>query len=150
MKQLKMFRVVVLCTDIKVTNANEDGRRAYENSIDFEITINEVLQGTHWNNRDRWLDLPHSVFVKLALGLEKDGANVADWKTLAEKLGLSFKHINQLLSLCRVHATLRPLEVLLLHWSRTQSPVPFNLSTLREVLLQIGRADLIELLNSLN
>nr|XP_018666733.1 uncharacterized protein LOC100179220 isoform X2 [Ciona intestinalis] len=126
----------------------EEDRRAYENSTAFEVTINEVLQGTHWNSRDRWLNLPHALFVKLALGLENDSTTVADWKVLAEQLGLSFKHIQQLLSLSRSHANIRPLEVLLLHWSRTQSPVPLTLPNLKDVLLKIGRADLVELLNT--
>jgi len=52
----------------------------------FEISINEVLQGAHLSD-GRWLDLPHSVFIKIALGLEKEGITVGDWRALAERLG---------------------------------------------------------------
>ena len=60
--------------------------RIVKGGIVFEISINEVLRGLHLGET-RWLDLPHSVFVKIAIGLEKEGITVGNWKALAERLG---------------------------------------------------------------
>nr|CAB3262281.1 uncharacterized protein LOC100179220 [Phallusia mammillata] len=124
----------------------EEGKRAYENSAEFETTIDEVRRGTHWNgSRDRWLDIPYSVFICIAVGLEKDESVVGDWKALAEVLGLTFHNIQQLAGIARASTTLRPVEVILLHWCRTQSPLPFTRWNLRMKLVAIGRSDLAEL-----
>ena len=43
---------------------------------------------------------------------------------------------------------LRPLEVLLLHWSLTQYPLPFTRSNLKDLIVEIGRDDLAHLIPS--
>ncbi|CAK8685018.1 unnamed protein product [Clavelina lepadiformis] len=125
----------------------EDPQRGiYENKSDgsdFEVAISEVLLGTHLSN-SRWLDLPHVIFLGIAFGLEKEEVTVGGWRAFAERLGLRFSDIQQLASLARSHSTLRPFEVLLFHWIRTQCPVPCSRNNLREILIEIGREDLAQ------
>ena len=59
--------------------------------------------------------------------------------------GLQFIDIQQLNGLLASHPDLRPLEPLLLHWHRTQAPVPLSRAAFRNMLLDIGRPDLASL-----
>ena len=76
----------------RVTRSRDKAPRClkiFASLAQFSTTINEVLSRSAWvESRDRLLDLPHSVFVKIAFGLEELVAS--DWKILAEKLGAFF------------------------------------------------------------
>jgi len=118
----------------------------YENSPSFELSIEEVIRENQTESSFRWFDLPYSVMVEITIELEKDGITLSCWKELAEKLGLTFRDIQQLVGLIRSKSWIRPLNVVLFHWHRLQSPFPFTKENFKKLLQEIGREDLANLI----
>eukprot|EP00058_Branchiostoma_floridae_P021905 XP_002607395.1 hypothetical protein BRAFLDRAFT_69806 [Branchiostoma floridae] len=94
------------------------------------------------------LDIPYQKFSELCLQLYNTHNN---WKVLADRLGLTSGDI-LLIDNCSAQHNLPAAEIVLRHWQRTArhdktSSTPCTLQNLRTILQDMGRADLVSMLN---
>ncbi|XP_078585324.1 uncharacterized protein LOC144867312 [Branchiostoma floridae x Branchiostoma japonicum] len=94
------------------------------------------------------LNIPYRKFSQLCLQLYNTQRN---WKVLADRLGLTSGDI-LLIDSCSAQHNLPAAEIVLRHWQRTSrrdrtTSTPCTLHNLRTILQDMGRADLVSMLN---
>ncbi|CAH1247868.1 HMCN1 [Branchiostoma lanceolatum] len=108
------------------------------------ITIVQMIQKQAVDRGN--FGLPYHKFSDLCLRLYNTGNN---WKILAGKLGLTFEDV-LLIDNCSAQHGLLAAEIVLRHWQRTADQdgmTACNLQNLQDILIDMGRKDLVEMLN---
>ncbi|CAH1247954.1 Hypp8065 [Branchiostoma lanceolatum] len=133
--------------------SNREGRRFDESDLramslngnEVATTIDKMIRKVLADVGN--LDLPYRKFSELCLQLYSTQNN---WKVLADRLGLTSGDI-LLIDNCSTQHNLPAAEIVLRHWQRTSSHdratcPPCSLQNLRTILQDMGREDLVSLL----
>ncbi|XP_078665184.1 uncharacterized protein LOC144907715 isoform X2 [Branchiostoma floridae x Branchiostoma belcheri] len=133
--------------------SNQEGQRSRVSTSDvreLSLSGNEVATTIDQMIRkvlvdEGHLDIPYHKFTELCLQLYNTQNN---WKILADRLGLTNGDI-LLIDNCSTQHNLLAAEIVLRHWQRTSRrdrTNPCTVQNLRTILQDMGRADLVDLL----
>ncbi|XP_078665532.1 uncharacterized protein LOC144907958 isoform X2 [Branchiostoma floridae x Branchiostoma belcheri] len=126
---------------------NEDVNSLREKGDEVAITIDLMLKKVPLKTDH--LKLSVAKLTSLYINLSYSGSKINDWKMFAGELGLTVQNV-QVIDSCSSQHNRQPAEIVIYHWQRMadrQGSVPCNEQKLRELLTNIGRLDLIAILD---